>query len=1235
MPATFTRAPRVAADDLPNSAAYRGLARAFNDRLRLVGDLAWRISWYWFTLWRQVRNSDSSGFAFPPQGEWFDIYAHIDPDYASIEWPPAGPGTPEGANLANPAMQAVYGVEGGPDDEPTRSQLPMAKPTTLAGYWALGKDQRGAYDPATGAMNAPAFDAGLSLLNFAHDGLVPMHKSYGGWLPQPAKLLEDCGTTEATGLHTPSYEIFFTALRDGVATAALNGSAGLNGEGRITMTYAGTCPCGSDEDNTGHVLGVVRHPLYYIVYVSQGTAECAVDVDYLPTRDWIEGPYEAEPYLAHTEGGQIQRGAHQFFTDFHGSDEQRAGDEYRIEAVGFPSQEFFTRQYALAPARGQIAGSLLQEVYPSAMVISTGTILANSLASWAPGQTEHATAEGFVVAGWYVSASGLAGPAALEVLDGDIRIGAVTLQPDGDGAAEDLRWMVQAVPASRLRFRVAADVPLRNAGVGSIVIEIAELLAWKPFFWDAYVVTRNGGSLGGDQMAAGVDGRGVDCEKAPQITRDLFRYGCLVNDDATALRPQADWVNDNPFYDAMRRATRNQVRITPRRQLVGYEVGADGKSVLYFKRFAYGLSSSRVDLFDGIAPPVSPVWSLEEGEHYVVHGAGFVSYRGSSYASGSVFTAMSETAFEVSGDARVYVHDGIRHAAHKRGTTNEWVMFLETKCYHPSESSIWKASAYSDYFTWNQRCLFYPYVMPGVVRQHVAVQYGVAMDGDTFSLQRLPMRVQTSILAPEAPPGYRFAAGTNSTSVTPSEEFCRACRLYESPYEIESCTVDDWADDQVVKVVLTNRLRSHEDAPATVDRSAGSWSGGTVADLAAETYRTDDNAVREYMRHQADPAYHCSWKEGDAGAGSLLPFLPDNPFGSCYPTFHFVHLVPEPYEDGNATMDSHDTRVVADAYQQMECYLRVICEAFVDGRTSADLVCQLGGGDIYDYTFENLCFDAFGGRWIGAFDPAEPDRGDDPPGFGPLPNTLIYAETHNRLAAAVDLLTKIRVDLPTVISVRRHDGEASRTVFESESCSDTGAFALWIDAQQPPTVNSVTPVAWDVVSLPTLLTADQVAGIEGCPFALVTTRTDQEWKVEIDSVYQDALPDWLAGLFDVGRARMLTRTDHTVTRYSRQATDLAGSDGCCNADDLPCPGHWSGGGGVYYRWVESTQTETICGDGAQGTITASLPPVSDFNIGRDSDMPAGVWCGIGSVDRREVTLFDTTPYVEFDLVDPA
>lgn len=1234
MPTTFPKAPRVTKGDVVTSAQFRGLAEAFNARLRLIGDLPWRISWYWYTLFRQVRNPDSSGFAFPPQGEWWEIYAHIDPDYTTTNWPATAPGEAEGANLANPAMQFVYGAEGGADDEPTRAQIPLAQPNTLLGYWQLGKDQRGAYDPATGAQNAPAFDAALSVFDFWFGGLIPYHKGYGGWLPQPELLEEHCGETEESGLNIPSFAIKFTALKDGVATDLYHGAVTTNGDGKSVVTYAGTCPCGTELHGAGHVLGVVRHPLYYIVYVSQGDGECTPDIDYLPTRDWIEGPYEAAPHLEHTEGEQLQRGAWQFLTDFRGSDEQREVDGFAIESIGFDSQDFFLRQYPLAPARGSLVGSVINEIYPTATLIRTGSIPAGTWATWAPGQTEYSVGLGFVVAGLYAWGSGLAGPAVLDILDGDTRVGAVTLTPDGSGAAEALLWLREGVAATRLRLRPVADVPVLGAGAGSIQVEFAELLAWKPYWWDAVTVVRNAGSLGGDTLTAGVDGRGMDNERAAEITRGLAKYGCLVNPDATAVRPQAEWVNDNPLYDAMRRLARNQVRITPRRQLVGYEVSG-GKSILYFKRFAYGLHNQRVDMFDGIAPPLSPVVSgdLVPGETYLVRGtSGAVTYQGATVGIGAAFTATAVVEFEVSGDAKVYVRDGIRHAARQRGTTNEWVMFLETKCYHPSESSIWKPAAYSDYFTWNQRCLFYPFTMPGVVRRQVAVQYGVALDGDNFSLARLPMRVQTSVLAPEAPPGYRFAAGTNTGVGGASEEFCKACRLYESPYEIESCTVDDWAADQVIKIVLTSRLRSHPDAPSTVGRNAGAWSGGEVADLEAEDWRTDDNAVREYMRHVADGAYHCTLKTGDAGWASNVPFLTDGPFGSCYPTFHCVRLVPLPYEDGNTSMEPTDTRVLVDAYQQMEAYLRIACEAFVDGRTSADLNCRLGEGNLYDYTFENLCHDAFGGRWIGAF--STEARPDDGPGFGPLPNTLIYAETHNRLAAAIDLLVKLRIDLPVVVSTRENTGSATKAVTAlpaGASCSDTGAVAAWVDNAQPPAVGAVTEGSWvEAVGLSFGATASQTASLT-CGFEIRTDRLDVEWKVEVAPTYLEALPQYLRDLFDGGKVGLAAKTVTTVHREAREAApDLASSDECCRADHLPCPGHW-GESGTYYRWIPTEEIQETCEIRTGGSITAGSPPSGGLNLGRDTDMSPGVFCSNSLFHRVEVTLYSTTPFVEFGL----
>lgn len=1217
----------VEIDDPVTSGQMQSLARAFNDRLRLVGDLPWRVAWYWHNLWRQVRNPDESGFMFPPQAEWASIYAHINPDRVSIQWPMAGPGEPEGANLGNPMMGFVYGFEGGPDDEPTRITLPMGNPTEPREIWALGKAQRGGYDPVTGAQNAPAFDSALTLFAFGFQPYVPHHKAYGGWQPTPEELAPDCGPGGDPGEGIPNRQVFFTALKKSPRRGATHGSVSTNAGGFEVVTYAGTCPCGTADSVAGHVQYIVRHPLYYLIYVTRGDAECRFDVDFLSTRDWIEGPYEGEPVLTHTDGGQLHRSAWAFHTDFRGSAAQRAGDDWLPTDVGFDNQDFFRFQYPLAPARGRTIAGMLQVDYPKAQLVcdSSRLIVAGSVGEFAPGRTEYRTADSFVMAGFLATSSGLQAPVVWEVLDGDTRIAGGALQPD---KPDVVRWFATAAPVTRLRFRLVTDAAFEAAG-GSITFEFAEILLWQPYYWDAMLCSRNAGSQGGETMAAGVDGRGVDCEIAQDIVKGLHATGCLRNPGATVPRPQADWVNDNPFYDAARRLTRDHIRYADRRQLVGYEV-TGGKSILYFRRFAYGMRNSLLDMWDGIAPPLDPVGSNElvAGETYIVRGSsGSVTYRGGPVKIGQTFKAGTVSEFAAHGDCQVFVYDGIRHRALKQGSTNEWLCLLETRCYHPSASSQWKPEAYSDYFAFNNRCLFYAYTAPPSVVRHVGWNYGVSIRPNN-GMQILPMDLQAELFAPEAPTGYNFARGSNRLFAT--ENYCRACRIYESPAEIESCTVDDAGPDQIIRVVLTGRLRSHPDAPASVARDVGSWSVGEVTALRAETYRTDDNAVREYLRHQYDGSYHCSVKEGDSGLNSSVWGLPDNPFGSCYPSFHFVRLIPEPWDDGNDDADDADTRCNAQTFLQMETTLRAICEAFADGRTSAEIVCRSGAGGLYDYTYENLCHEAFGGRWIGGFSAAV--RPDNEPGFGPLPNSVMYAEVFNRFARAVNLLTRIRVDLPTVISFRLHDATASTNVDilpVGASCSLSGHVAAWADHVTPPAATALSAGPWDVG---TGFTVTQTAGLTGCPFQLTTTRTDGEWKVEVDTLFENALPEWLASLITDQKVALMARLVSTTTRYARQvAPSMADGDGCCDAANLPCPGHWSDAG-VYFRWQLHEQVATDCLLASAGVISAGLPPVGDVNLGRDADMPADVWCGAASGRRIEVLFYPDTMAVEIPLV---
>jgi hypothetical protein len=114
-----------------------------------------------------------------------------------------------------------------------------------------------------------------------------------------------------------------------------------------------------------------------------------------------------------------------------------------------------------------------------------------------------------------------------------------------------------------------------------------------------------------------------------------------------------------------------------------------------------------------------------------------------------------------------------------------------------------------------------------------------------------------------------------------------------------------------------------------------------------------------------------------------------------------------------------------------------MCEGFVDPASSASLGCNVedpdatpgtgdeycsdDGGDIYDYTFENLILAASGTSLSGmlTLPTTETDRlgaadilADPWPSFGPLPRTPRSAEVFNLYGAAVDLLTRARVMLP-------------------------------------------------------------------------------------------------------------------------------------------------------------------------------------------------------------------------------
>jgi hypothetical protein len=1261
----WTRAITVAVGDPITARQARSVSRAGNDRiLSGLGDGAYRIAMGEFNGHRQPRNpADDQGLIFPSQAESFEVYHHVEPENG-YQWPQAGPGEQEGANLGNPLNQFVFGnpalfneenrLTFGFDSDGIPSGVPMwpgtQPPSTPEQIWEVAKMQRGVIEPESFLQSVPALEAAQSFFQIATPYYSPMGKSYGGFFPSPVELLSSCGTTEETGLGIQSFEIKFTAKRTDVSTAGFHGSLSTNSDGLAVITYAGSCPLGTDETTTGHVIAMARFPFATYVAVNDGAG--GYNVDRFSEDDWIEGPYEGVALLDHDDGQQVARAVWRFCVDFRGSPAQRTPDDFEIEKIAFDFQAFSERQYYLAPARGRFEGDQLIADYPLAFL--AGHASAGEFLKFSPNDaTSYAINEGFVLGGFFVKADALASSLVqIEVLDGEEIIARLDITANEIGEATGIVYLDDPYRVEELRVRVKNEVQFRTSG-GVIKFEGAELLAYKPNFWDCYLLLRMSATKGGSPEGQGVDGRGYDYEQALEIWESYAQYGCILNSISPGPRQTPEWINDNPVYDAARRFTRDHVRILGRRQFLSYEV-TGGKSVLRFYRYVSypGIPADTLDCFKGIAPPNTPEssGSLIIGETYIVRAtSGTITHHGASFGNGQTFVAL-DTDFQEHEDAKLFIYNGIRATALPKSWSNRFCMFLQTKCYHPSESSIWKKEAYADYFAWNQRCHFYSGSATSArFRRHVTYNYGVEVtardDATGYDPRQLAMSTQAQYIAPEAPSGYNYALNANISGS--SQDFFKSCQIYQAPYEIESATIElDGLGREIVKLVFNRRFDSHEDAPATVNPDPMAWSGGEVTALQGESYRTDDNAIREFARHQADPSYHCTFKTGDSGTNSGVAFTPDNPFGSCYPHFFFVHLLPEPFEDDNEISEPEDTRATIDLLLQAETYIRYMCEGFIDDRTSMEITCKTGEGSLYDYRFKNLCFDAFQGTSIGAF--ALSVRPDNPSGFGAQPNTWMYADVFNRCAQCLNLMTRARVYLPFVVecSSQTYGDEVpvspSWFVSGSETCSPDGPYKVAYTGA-PPSANTVTNAWSDWGDCGGVAVASATSGINlfNCPgggtssqFLLHTDRSETRWRVNIptDAIY--AIPAaWRSLLESIG-GFIGHRDTIKCAATAQETTDINDSEGCCHTFQQPCPGFFfDGTTGWKNMGCQEYVNTSECVMLDAGTLSPETPSAGTFMAGHTVEADP-VRCGNISSVSIDVQVY-TEPgfYVAIPLID--
>lgn len=494
-PIVFFRAPRVAAGQKVTSSQMSGLARSVNSRtLSGLGNMHWRLAYFWDKLVTQMRNPSADGFRWAPQSEWWDIYAYLQPE-SGAEWPITGPGEPEGTNLANVLCQFVFGSPALYGEAERLSAVPMRlpdgrKPETPWEIHLLSKLQRGLIDPRDGSQFVPALEAAESFLRVVTPPYSSHGKSYGGYAPTPEEGSPALCRDLSGDPISRNLRLKFTALAPDVATSELHGDISTDERGNPVVTYAGTCPFESQDTGPGHVLGIARLPLAYYLAINvtpTGSPDLVVAVDRLPTAQWIEGPYTGYPMLQHQDGQQLSRLVWWWAAEFRGSIQQRQNDDFDIRKIGFDFEMFLTRQYPLAPNLGRRVGNGLEALYPRASVAANrgaGTLLEFERERTAA----HPYRTGWVMTSVAVEASGLLSDVAVELLaDGEV-VSTLSLHPDASHAASDLRTFTTDLTPREITARLASGLKLSEGG--ALALETTELYPYKPQFWDAYLVLR-------------------------------------------------------------------------------------------------------------------------------------------------------------------------------------------------------------------------------------------------------------------------------------------------------------------------------------------------------------------------------------------------------------------------------------------------------------------------------------------------------------------------------------------------------------------------------------------------------------------------------------------------------------------------------------------------------------------------------------------------------------------------
>lgn len=1119
MATTFPTSPTVEVGEVLSSTKLAQQADAVNARLRSGLAEPWRIVYLFASLFRQMRNPE--GTAFPPQFEFFKFYQHLDPSAAQWGAPVGDDG---GINVTSSLASFIYGVDSANiDSEYSNLQsVPLittegSPPTTPSEFWTLAKRQRGAAELVSGYSAAPMLDASDKFWQLYQGPRSPHGNAFGALLPGPEEVATCPDGTVPLGF-------FLTKIGSNPV---------------VTVSWTGTCDA-TTESGTNAAFIFATETLWYVVKID-GSFET------FPRSEYMEGPYTENAKLRKTSAKMLDRVIALFASEFRGSTGQRELLLDRL-SFAFDFQRFFTSQYLLAPARGQVVGDSIIPLYPQAKLDCSETNAKGARLTF-NGGGGYPVASGFVIASAIVKVFGL--PLSALTIDFRIRENIaeqVSIFLDNTGNGEALHTFLNPPKAGDALIVTIGDRIEGKSGA-RIEAEFAELKAYKPTIWDAYALIRL--STG---AVASVESQGTTETGSKEVFMNYVTKGCVTNINGALSFPDApDNINQSAIYETARRLSKN-VRIIPRQQLLGYEV-TDGKSILYFKRHAFNLGF--VDAFEGIAP----------------------------------------TAAEILKDANA---NGIRAVAPSGGWSNEWLMGVDFKnsSGFNNNTSNFRPEVYSDYFALNNRCLFHSASLASGTNSRTRNHF-------VPGLSNFPTSTLAGNLIAEAPSSWNYGPTDNYASSLNLEvcgamdaacianriNFYKSCRIYEPWPEIESVTSQMEGGVEVAKVTFKERIRSTvgevAGAPATIARDMSTWN---IAALKLEPFRCDENGIREYLWMQSSGVACELYQAGNYAIDATLLSLPGGIVGACFPDFLFVKLIEKPFADDNDNQDSKDSPVTFDQEVAKEVYLRAICESFVDNLATVELNCATSSG-VYNYTFENLQHQAHGNQWLPLM--SKGDRPDAPRGFWPVPNTVLRAERFNQFSKAVNLLTTIPLMIPINVEGRLTTKEGTKLHTRigwpnpADACANPNVSAVRalveISNIDMPTV---VVGAWASISGIQYLTAVSTLAENVCGAGGEWTQVQDTDSLEVRTLLDlgdqlNALPPTISTMVTNGEASVLYKTVLTENYYGIEYSVSSAGTYCCgtidSVDPTICHGTWFHNGTTHgYNFPSLGGVETVC-----------------------------------------------------------